>query len=223
MSKKKRELNNTNKKEKKKIITIVSIVVIIILVIGGLLLNYFSDASKDARRFAKEHGGVTNNNVFRYVTLEEALKILEKETGIVYFGESNNDWSKQYAKYLNEAAKESRVKKVYYCNIASNIKNNTKNYQKLLEKLHNLLHVDDYGKEYLKIPYVAFVKNGSITNYDDETSLVYGEITPDKYWTDFEIKELKVLNGTNTITFKDNNNEIDITSDDFTSFRLKLD
>lgn len=191
MSKKKVELNNTNKEEKKKIITIVSIVVIVTLVIGGLLLNYFSDASKDARRFAKEHGGVTNNNVFRYTTLEEALKILEKETGIVYFGETNNDWSKQYAKYLNEAAKESRVKKIYYCNIANDIKNNTKNYQKLLEILHNLLHVDDYGKEYLKIPYVAFVKDGSITNYDDETSLVYGEITPDKYWTDFEIKELK--------------------------------
>ena len=39
----------------------------------------------------------------------------------------------------------------------------------------------------------------------------------------FEIKELKYLNGTNKITFKDNNNEIDITSDDFKSFRIKLD
>ena len=39
----------------------------------------------------------------------------------------------------------------------------------------------------------------------------------------FEIKELKFLNGTNKITFKDNNNEIDITCDDFKSFRIKLD
>ena len=39
----------------------------------------------------------------------------------------------------------------------------------------------------------------------------------------FEIKELKYLNGTNKITFKDNNNEIDITCDDFKSFRIKLD
>ena len=41
--------------------------------------------------------------------------------------------------------------------------------------------------------------------------------------TFFEIKELKYLNGTNKITFKDNNNEIDITCDDFKSFRIKLD
>ena len=39
----------------------------------------------------------------------------------------------------------------------------------------------------------------------------------------FEIKELKFLNGTNKITFKDNNNEMDITCDDFKSFRIKLD
>ena len=39
----------------------------------------------------------------------------------------------------------------------------------------------------------------------------------------FEIKELKYLNGTNKITFKDNNNEINITCDDFKSFRIKLD
>ena len=39
----------------------------------------------------------------------------------------------------------------------------------------------------------------------------------------FEIKELKYLNGTNKITFKDNNNEMDITCDDFKSFRIKLD
>ena len=39
----------------------------------------------------------------------------------------------------------------------------------------------------------------------------------------FEIKELKYLNGTNKITFKDNNNEIDITCDDFKSFIIKLD
>lgn len=38
----------------------------------------------------------------------------------------------------------------------------------------------------------------------------------------FEIKELKYQNGTNKITFKDNN-KIDITCDDFKNFRIKLD
>ena len=191
MKKESKNKQSKNKNEKKKIIAIISVMIIVILSIGGLLLNYFSDASKDARRFAKEHGGVTNNNVFRYVTLEEALKILEKETGIVYFGESNNDWSKQYAKYLNEVAKENKIKKIYYCDIANDIKNNSRKYKELIQVLHDRLHIDEYGREYLKVPYVVFVKNGIITNYDNETSLVYGTITADKYWTDFEIKEIK--------------------------------
>jgi len=191
MKKESKNKQSKNKNEKKKIIAIISVMIIVILSIGGLLLNYFSDASKDARRFAKEHGGVTNNNVFRYVTLEEALKILEKETGVVYFGESNNDWSKQYAKYLNEVAKENKIKKIYYCDIANDIKNNSRKYKELIQVLHDRLHIDEYGREYLKVPYVVFVKNGIITNYDNETSLVYGTITADKYWTDFEIKEIK--------------------------------
>lgn len=38
-----------------------------------------------------------------------------------------------------------------------------------------------------------------------------------------EIKELKYLDNTNKITFKNNNNEIDIACDDFKSYRIKID
>lgn len=37
-----------------------------------------------------------------------------------------------------------------------------------------------------------------------------------------EIKELKYIDGINKITFKDNNNEIDIKCDDFKSFRIQV-
>lgn len=37
-----------------------------------------------------------------------------------------------------------------------------------------------------------------------------------------EIKELKYVDGINKITFKDNNNEIDIKCDDFKSFRIQV-
>lgn len=38
-----------------------------------------------------------------------------------------------------------------------------------------------------------------------------------------EIKELKYINDTNKITFKDSNNEIDIKCANFKSYRIKLD
>lgn len=37
-----------------------------------------------------------------------------------------------------------------------------------------------------------------------------------------EIKELKYIDGINKITFKDNDNEIDIKCDDFKSFRIQV-
>lgn len=36
------------------------------------------------------------------------------------------------------------------------------------------------------------------------------------------IKELKYINGVNKITFKDNNNEIEIKCNDFTSYRIQI-
>ena len=38
-----------------------------------------------------------------------------------------------------------------------------------------------------------------------------------------EIKELKYVDGINKITFKDNNNEIDIKCENFKSYRIKID
>jgi len=110
MKKESKNKQSKNKNEKKKIIAIISVMIIVILSIGGLLLNYFSDASKDARRFAKEHGGVTNNNVFRYVTLEEALKILEKEGMYDKFGFYE---SIDYTPERVEKGKTSSVVKTY--------------------------------------------------------------------------------------------------------------
>lgn len=37
-----------------------------------------------------------------------------------------------------------------------------------------------------------------------------------------EVKELKYIGGVNKITFKDNNNEIDIKCEDFRSFRIQI-
>lgn len=180
-----------NLDSKKKRIFILVLVVLVILLVGTSVFNYFGASGVDARRFAKEHGGVSNSNIFRYVSLDEALDIMNKESGIIYFGYSDCEWCKAYVKTLNKTAKSSGFRKIYYCDIKNDMEKKTDNYKKLIKELHNLLPIDNYGNEYMAVPYVLFVKDGKITNYDDETSSVHGDITPSKYWTEFEVKELK--------------------------------
>ena len=177
---------------KKKLIIIVSAIIII----GGGILLYFvlnnKNNENDNVRFAKEYAEVGEDNVFVYKNIDEIINILKYGTGVVYLGFPECPWCQAYVKYLNDAAKDANIEKIYYFNILEDRKNNTEKYQEIVSILGDNLQRDDEGNLKVFVPNVSFVVNGKIIGNDYETSLdTKGFEKPSDYWTEEEVSELE--------------------------------
>ena len=172
------------------IIAVILLIAVIILYEKNKKENVI--VNNDAIKFGSEYTEVGNDNVFKYKTIEEVVKILDNGTGIVFFGFPECKWCQRYAVYLNEAAKESDVKEVYYLNILEDRTNNTENYQKLVDKLGDNLQYDKDGNLRIFVPNLTMVVNGEIVFNDYETSLdTEGKESPDEYWNFVKVNALK--------------------------------
>ena len=161
--------------KKNKIIVLVLIIVLLLGVIGFI-------SFKDSFKFSKEYN-VSKFNKFSYKSLSDVFDMLnDKKSGIVFFCYSDNSWCKEYAKVVNDASLDNGAK-VYYVDIKSDMDKKSDSYNKLVALLENRLYKDINGKEVLYVPYLMFFKDGVITSYDNETSLVVGNVTSDSYWT----------------------------------------
>lgn len=183
---------------KKKLIIIVSAIIII----GGGILLYFvlnnknNENENDNIKFAKEYTEVGEDNVFVYKDIDEIINILKYGTGVVYLGFPECPWCQAYVKYLNDAAKEANIEKIYYFNILEERKNNTEKYQEIVSILGDNLQRDDEGNLKVFVPNVSFVVDGKIVGNDYETSLdTKGFEKPSDYWT---IEDVNRLNNTLT-------------------------
>lgn len=146
----------------------------------------------DGEKFAREYKEVTKDNVFVFRNMEEITKIIENGTGIVYLGFPECPWCQRYVLYLNEVAKDNDVEKIYYYNIKEDRKNNTKEYLKLVELLSDNLQFDEEGNKRIYAPSVIALNKGEIVGFDDETAWdTKGYKTPDEYWSEDEVKDLK--------------------------------
>ena len=179
----------------KKRIAIIFITAILLVVVTVL---YFKSkettevVNTDAIKFSSEYLEVGTDNVFKFKTIEEVIKILEKGTGIVFFGFPECKWCQRYAVYLNESAKEADIENIYYLNILEDRKNNTEGYQKLVELLGDNLQYDNEGNHRIFVPNLTMVVNGKIVFNDYETSLdTDGKESPDEYWNFVRVNALK--------------------------------
>ena len=180
---------------KKTLITIFMIVFVIIVIVASIFLihlNHRNQENTDAQKFSEEYTQVDKNNVYVYRTIDEIINILEKGTGIVYLGFPECQWCQRYTKYLNEVAQDMGLTKIYYYNIREDRANNSENYLKIVEILKNYLQFDEEGNSRIYVPSVIAVKKGEIVGFDDETAWdTKGFSTPDEYWNDNEVQELK--------------------------------
>lgn len=187
------------------------IIIAVILLIAVIILyeknkNENVVVNNDAIKFSSEYIEVGSDNVFKYKTIEEVVKILDKGTGIVFFGFPECKWCQRYAVYLNEAAKESDIKEVYYLNILEDRKNNTENYKKLVDKLGDNLQYDSEGNLRIFVPNLTMVINGKIVFNDYETSLdTDGKESPDEYWNFVRVNALKDRLEKNMLSVKEAN------------------
>lgn len=167
----------------------------VVLIIIAIVVCFFIFKGNDSKRFDKEYS-VGEDNAFVYKNAKEVVDILKNGTGIVYMGFPECKWCQAYVKILNDTAKEKGISKIYYLNIKEDREKNTKEYQEIVELLRGKLAYTDEGKERVYVPYVAFVTNGKVIDYDSETSVVEDDITPDQYWNKEQVERLQVKLGT---------------------------
>lgn len=187
-------MKNKNWSKKDKIIAtlIGAILVLAIVLLVIVLIKPSKKEMTDAEKFSQEYTEVDKNNVYVFRSIDEIINILEKGTGIVYLGFPECPWCQRYAKYLDEVAKDLGLSKIYYYNIREDRKNNTQNYQKLVSILEEQLQNDEEGNKRIYAPSIIALKKGEIVGFDDETAWdTKGFSTPDEYWTEDEIKDLK--------------------------------
>lgn len=187
-------MKNKNFSKRDKIIAIVIgiIVVLAIAFLAATMLNPNKKEITDAEKFREEYTQVDKNNVFVYRSMEEIINILEKGTGIVYLGFPECQWCQRYTKYLNEVALDMGVSKIYYYNIREDRQNNTEDYLKVVSILGDYLQNDEEGNKRIYVPSIIALKKGEIVGFDDETAWdTKGYKTPDEYWTEDEVKDLK--------------------------------
>lgn len=181
------------KKYLKTLLGILSLGVIVIISI--MIYKKFennNNALTDAEKFKEEYKGVDKDNIFVYKNKNEIIKILKNGTGVVYLGFPECAWCQAYVKILNEAAKNAQIDKIYYFNILEDRKNNTEEYKTIINILKNHLLYDDEGNHRIYVPDVTIVKNGKIIGHDNESSIITDEnLTPESYWTNERIKNLK--------------------------------
>lgn len=167
----------------------------VVLIIIAIVVCFFIFKGNDSKRFDKEYS-VGEDNAFVYKNAKEVVDILKNGTGIVYMGFPECKWCQAYVKILNDTAKEKGISKIYYLNIKEDREKNTKEYQEIVELLRGKLAYTDEGKERVYVPYVAFVTNGKVIDYDSETSVVEDDITPDQYWNKEQVERLQIKLGT---------------------------
>lgn len=158
--------------------------IIFILLIGAFIYlgtKDFSNDIPDNKRFAEEFSMVDEENVFEYVNATDVRGIVSDKSGIILFG-TKNEWVNYYAYMVNEVAKNTGVKKVYYYNFVKNRQDNNGTYEDIVEKLSNYVTYNDRGSKDIYAPALLVVKNGVVEYFDDETAFVKGKVTPSVYW-----------------------------------------
>lgn len=213
---------------KKKVLFIITLITLIVALSFGIIavskkLNHKKN-NQDAIDFKNEYEelngkqngkfkyqtlSIDKDNPIVYATVDEIIDILNKKTGVIYFGFPNCPWCRNAVPVLLESAKENGVDKIYYLNILDirdeykikdgelvKTKYSTKNYNALLESLDEIL--EEYvvegietGEKRLYAPTVVFVKSGSIVGYHVDTVKLEENQTPYDALTKEQIKELK--------------------------------
>lgn len=171
------------------------LLIIVIATVGALLIYYHFDnepkEENNINKFSTEYTLLEQDNVFTYVSIDDAIKTLSSESGIVFFCTPESIWCQNYALYLNQAAKENGITEIKYLDIKEYRQLNTIKYEKIVELLDSYIYQDDLNNKKIFMPDLSFVKNGNIVAHDNETSLVQSDVKIEDYWTNDKINEFK--------------------------------
>lgn len=233
-------------KNKRKI-TLLIILLLTLIVLGVLLfLNLNKEDEKtnintDAVKFKEEYeilngseanNGYTypkvaleDNNPFVYSSVNDAIKVLENGTGIIYFGYASCPWCRNAVNVLQHVnaseilyvdMSDQRDAYEVIDGVLTKTKDGTDGYYKLLELLDSVL--EDYivdgvstGEKRMYVPLVVGIKEGEIVGFHEATVDLNDGQTAYNALTSSQQEELKDVY--DEIASKVNTNVCDIDSD----------
>lgn len=128
---------------------------------------------------------IDENNPIKYTSIGDALKVMDEEDAVIYFGANWCPWCRNAVPELLRVAKEFGLEKLYYVELDDEksmfeiqdgelvkTKEGSEAYYELLEKLGERISAysltDEDGKKYptgetrMSVPYVIGVKDGEI-------------------------------------------------------------
>ncbi len=180
--------------------------------IGGCTFNDEEEVVlTDGQKFKDEYPVIDEDNMFKYVNIDETISILENGTGVIYIGFPECQWCQAYISMLYGAAKDVGITEVSYLNIQEDRSNNSDEYLEVVSLLEEHLDYGSDGNKRVYVPAVVAVVDGEIVGFDQETAPgVEDNMSPDEYWTSERVDAL-VLKLTNMITLV--NDEVCMTCD----------
>jgi len=125
---------------------------------------------------------IPSNHVVQYASYQRIFSLLERGTGVIYFGTPQNFQCRNLVPVLLEAAQETGLDTIYYLDISFTrdekeldssfeivtTKEGSTNYQKLLKELDSVLEsydgLEDDSIKRVYFPTVIFVKDGEIVS-----------------------------------------------------------
>ncbi|MDO4963568.1 MAG: hypothetical protein Q4E75_05715 [bacterium] len=206
---------------------------ILLLLLSVVAYLKFVNVETDSSKFKKEYEffngkdtsygekylniKVRSDNPIKYSNYDEVIDVIENKTGIIYLGFPECPWCRNAIPVLLDAAKQNKVKTIYYLNILNDRDSyvvedgslvyekddkgkelkGTTGYKKLLKVLDNYLtdytiryedELYETGEKRIYAPSVIFVKDGRVLGI--HVSTVDSQTDPYKSLTDEENDEL---------------------------------
>ena len=122
-----------------------------------------TDEMSNAEKFAQEYS-IEVDNPFEYISFERLKNIFEDGSGIVFFGNSDNEWCLESANVLYDVLINNEVDTVYYINPAVLSYDEKDELLFLInEEIENIEILD------IKMPCLYIIKDGVIVDYCDES------------------------------------------------------
>ncbi len=191
---------------KRKIIIGIIILILILIILGIAYIYKNYDGIKFKREYEllnntiREDDGekynavsINLNNPMKYISAKEAIKVINNENAIIYFGANWCPWCRNAVEVLIESAEKYNVDTIYYVDMDKlrniwevkngkllKVQNEGDGYYDLLKSLDEVLDNDTYkindnDKEYdtkekrIYMPFVIEVKNGNIVDFHTGT------------------------------------------------------
>lgn len=163
-------------------------VILFVIIIGAFIFVGTRDFTKkvtvDNERFDKEYSNVSKDNVFVYANAQDVYTRFKNGNAVVFMAFPSNKWSGYYAEMLNTAAKESGIKEILYYDFKKDREEKNATYQSIVLKLSSYTYTNDNGTQNIYAPTMFIIKDGKVMYFDNETSIMKGNLSLDDYWSE---------------------------------------